>query len=219
MHTLYLVRRHSDSSTWRQFHLHSRLQRLFLSMAGEKGTPTWLTVVSSGTEDFQSHCYGILKFSAYIQRMINRILQRQRAYARAYIDNIVIFSNTLEEHLKHLHNVFITLKRMRICLSSEKSFLTYSSVQLLEQWVDALELAIEDKLVAIAGLCFSISLSQLEKYLGLTEYLWQYISKYAAIIKPLQLQKPSWTKASESKRRKECKKTSSHNYQIKWVNP
>jgi len=48
---------------------------------------------------------------------------------------------------------------------------------------------LKDKLVAIAGLCFSISLSQLEKYLGLTEYLQQYIPKYAAIIKPLQLQK------------------------------
>jgi len=104
--------------------------------------------------------------------MIDRILQRQRAYARAYIDDIVIFLNTLKEHLKHLHNVFTMLKRMRICLSSEKSFLTYLFIQLLEQQVDTLELATsEDKLVAIAGLCFSISLSQLEKYLGLTEYL------------------------------------------------
>ena len=104
--------------------------------------------------------------------MINRILQRQRAYARAYIDNIVIFSNTLKEHLKHLHNVFVTLKRMRICLSSKKSFLIYLFIQLLEQRVDVLELATsEDKLVTIAGLCFSISLSQVEKYLGLTGYL------------------------------------------------
>jgi len=104
--------------------------------------------------------------------MINKILQRQRAYARAYIDNIVIFSNTLKEHLKHLHNVFVTLKRMRICLSSEKSFLTYLFIQLLKQQVNVLELiTLKDKLVAIAGLCFSISLRQLEKYLGLTEYL------------------------------------------------
>jgi len=140
---------------------------------------------------------------AYIQRMINRILQRQRAYARAYIDDIVIFSNTLEEHLKHLHNVFITLKRMRICLASEKSFLTYSSIQLLGQRVDALGLAtLEDKLVAIAGLRFPISLSQLEKYLGLTGYLRQYIPKYAAIIKPLQLQK---TFLNQGLRAKEAK--------------
>jgi len=79
---------------------------------------------------------------------------------------------------------------MRICLSSEKSFLTYLFIQLLKQQVNTLELATsEDKLVAIAGLCFFISLSQLKKYLGLTRYLQQYISKYAVIVKPLQLQK------------------------------
>jgi len=48
---------------------------------------------------------------------------------------------------------------------------------------------LKDKLAVIAGLHFSISLRQLKKYLGLTEYLQQYISKYAVIIKPLQLQK------------------------------
>ena len=151
----------------------------------------WLTVVShQGQKTFKVAVMRYQNSFAYVQRIIDRILQRQRAYARAYVDDIVIFSNTLKEHLKHLHNVFVTLKRMRICLSSKKSFLTYSFIQLLEQRVDVLELATsEDKLVTIAGLCFSISLSQLEKYLGLTGYLWQYISKYAAIIKPLQLQK------------------------------
>ncbi len=150
-----------------------------------------LTVVlHQGQKTFKVTVMKYQNSFAYIQRMIDRILQRQRAYARAYINNIVIFSNTLKEHLKHLHNVFITLKRMRICLSSEKSFLTYLSVQLLKQWVDVLELVtLKDKLVAIAGLCFSISLSQLEKYLDLTEYLQQYISKYATIVKPLQLWK------------------------------
>jgi len=164
----------------------------------------WLTVALHWEQ--KTFKVAVMKYrnsSAYIQRMINRILQRQRAYARAYVDNIVIFSNTLEEHLKHLHNVFTTLKRMRICLTSEKSFLTYSFIQLLEQRVDALGLATsEDKLVAIAGLCFSISLSQLEKYLGLTEYLQQYISKYAVIIKPLQLWK---TFLNQGLRAKEAK--------------
>jgi len=163
-----------------------------------------LTVVlHQGQKTFKVAVMGYRNSSAYIQRMINRVLQRQRAYARAYVDNIVIFSNTLEEHLKHLHNVFVTLKRMRICLAPEKSFLTYPFIQLLGQWVDVLGLAtLKDKLVAIAGLCFSISLSQLEKYLGLTGYLRQYIPKYAAIVKPLQLRK---TFLNQGLRAKEAK--------------
>ena len=61
---------------------------------------------------------------------------------------------------------------MNIRLSPRKSFLGYPSVHLLGQKVDALGLATAaDKLAAITNLSFPKSLSQLEKYLGLTGYL------------------------------------------------
>jgi len=122
--------------------------------------------------------------------MIDRILQQQRLYIRVYVDDIVIFFNMLKEHLKHLHNIFDVLDKMRIYLSLKKFYLAYLSVQLLSQQVDALSLITsEDKLVIIFRIRFSLSLSQLEKYLDLIDYLQQYISHYAAIIKLLQQQK------------------------------
>lgn len=45
---------------------------------------------------------------AYVQRMIDRILRPFRAFARAYVDDIVIYSNSLEELVDHLHQVFQT---------------------------------------------------------------------------------------------------------------
>jgi len=96
----------------------------------------------------------------------------------------------LEEHLNHLHNIFNILDKMEICLLLKKFYLAYSSVQLLSQQVDALSLVtLKDKLITIFRIRFSLSLSQLEKYFGLTDYLQQYISHYTAIIKPLQQQK------------------------------
>ncbi len=150
-----------------------------------------LTVASHrGQETFKVAVMGYWNSPAYVQQMIDRILRQQRPYARAYVDDIVIFSNTLEEHLNHLHNVFGVLDKMGICLSPEKSYLAYPSVQLLGQRVDALGLATsEDKLAAISRIRFPLSLSQLEKYLGLTGYLRQYIPHYAAIVKPLQQRK------------------------------
>jgi len=65
--------------------------------------------------------------------MIDRILQQQRPYIRIYVDDIVIFFNMLEEHLKHLHNIFDILDKMKICLLSKKFYLVYLSVQLLSQ--------------------------------------------------------------------------------------
>ncbi len=122
--------------------------------------------------------------------MIDRILRPQRKHARAYVDDIVIFSRTLQEHEQHLQEVFQVLSDKNICLAPEKSFIGYPSVQLLGQRVNALGLATtDDKLRAITSLEFPRTLRQLETYLGLTGYLRQYIPHYAAIVKPLQLRK------------------------------
>ncbi len=104
--------------------------------------------------------------------MIDRILQQQRLYIRIYVDNIVIFFNMLEEHLNHLHNIFNILDKMKICFLLKKFYLAYLSVQLLSQQIDALSLmTLKDKLITIFKIKFSLNLSQLEKYLDLTDYL------------------------------------------------
>ena len=41
-------------------------------------------------------------FAVYVQRFIDFILREQRAFARIYIDDIIIFSNIFEEHVEHL---------------------------------------------------------------------------------------------------------------------
>ena len=103
------------------------------------------------------------------------------------MNNIVIFSNTLNKHLQHLNSVFRVLAVRNICLFFKKSFLDYLSVKLLSQRVNTLELTTAaEKLTVITHLKFSKSLSTLEKYLDLIRYLQQYISKYTAISKLLQ---------------------------------
>ena len=110
-----------------------------------------------------------------------------RKYTRAYINDIVIFFATLDEHIRHLRAVFATLLEFDICLSSKKSFLGYPSIQLLGQRVDALGLvSAHDKLDAIARLAFPKILRQLDHYLGLTGYLREYIPYYGPVSKPLQ---------------------------------
>ena len=150
-----------------------------------------LTVSSHrGQETFQVPIMGYRNSPAYVQRMIDRILRPFRHFCRAYVDDIVIFSSSEEEHFQHLRQIFAALDEVNITLSPRKSFLNYPSVRLLGQKVDALGLATsEEKLAAITNLAFPKTLSALEKYLGLTGYLRQYIAHYAAIVKPLQERK------------------------------
>jgi hypothetical protein len=150
-----------------------------------------LTVVTHrGQEQFNVAVMGFKNSVSYVQRQIDRILRPFRSFARAYVDDVVIFSETLEEHVQHLSEVFSTFRRMRISVKPTKVFLGYPSVQLLGQYVDSLGLVTAaDKLEAIAKLKFPGTLKELEYYLGLTGWLRQYVPFYAILAQPLQQRK------------------------------
>lgn len=124
---------------------------------------------------------------AYVQRQMDRLLWPYKAFARAYVDDMVIFSKTLTDHLMHLKAIFTMLTENNISIKPTKAFLGYPTVQLLGQKVTSLSLSMsEDKLKAISKLKFPLNLRQLETYLGLTGWLRDYIPYYAGIAKPLQ---------------------------------
>ena len=159
-----------------------------------------LTVASHrGQETFNVPVMGYRNSPAYVQRMIDRILRPFRHFCRAYVDDIVIFSTSLEEHVEHLTQVFKALNAMNIHLAPNKAYLGYPSVHLLGQRVNALGLATaEEKLWAIKNLEFPKTLAALDKYLGLTGYLKQYVPYYTAIAKPLQERKTFLYQKSKS---------------------
>lgn len=129
-------------------------------------------------------------FSLYVQRQIDKILRSHKAYVRAYINDIIIFSQTLTEHLIHFHFIFESFREMRICLILLKSFLKYSIMSLLKEKINEFELIIsQKKLKIISFFRFSQSFKELKIYLRLIECLRNYVSYYAQIVKFLQKRK------------------------------
>ncbi len=100
--------------------------------------------------DYKSFNIAIIKHKnspTYIQRQINRILRLYCKYVCVYINNIVIFSQSLKNYIEHLKQVFDTLSRNNISIKSKKIFVNYFIVQLLDQKINKLDFAIvEDKL-------------------------------------------------------------------------
>lgn len=110
-----------------------------------------------------------------MQRQIDRLLRPYRAFAKAYVDDIVKHSKTLEEHLVHLRQMFEMLRANNISVKPEKALVGYPSVHLLGQKADSLGLATaEEKLKAISRLSFPATLQLLATYLGLTSWLRDY---------------------------------------------
>ena len=150
-----------------------------------------LTVVSHrGQESFRVAVMGYKNSPPYVQRQMDTMLRPHRNYAKGYIDDVVVFSMTLEDHLKHLEEIFQLFNRLNIALKPTKSYLSYPSITLLGQRVDALGLSTtEEKIAAITQLKFPETLKDLETYLGLTGWLRCYIPEYAQRAEPLQRRK------------------------------
>lgn len=107
-------------------------------------------------------------------------------FALVYIDDIVIFSKSWNEHLIHLDKVLITITNAGITLSPSKCFVSYSSILLLGQKVSRLGLSTHtEKVAAIINLECPRSSNELQKFLGMLIYFSQYIPFYSFIASPL----------------------------------
>ena len=150
-----------------------------------------LTVVTHrGQETFNVAVMGYKGSPAYVQRQIDRLLRAHRDFAKAFIDDVVIHSATLEDHIQHLRVIFGLFAKHNISINPRKAFIGYPSVSLLGQKVNSLGLSTsEEKLKAIQSLTFPLTLSSLETYLGMTGWLRNFIPKYAELARPLQTRK------------------------------
>ena len=145
-----------------------------------------------GQEFLKVAVMGYCNSVQYVQRRLDGILRECGSFAKAYIDDIVIFSRTLTDHLHHLSVVFKILDQRRVSLSPLKSFIGFPSATLLGQKVSGFGLSThQEKVKAIVGLKFPETLKQLEAYIGLTGWQRSHIPYYSQIIAPLEERKKS----------------------------
>ncbi len=100
-----------------------------------------------------------------------------------YIDDIIIFFSTFENHLKHLKKILIFLKKSNVIFSLSKSHFDYSSIKILKHHVNRLKISImKKKIEVIKNLKFFVTLKNLKKELSFFEY---YVLWYSFIEKSL----------------------------------
>lgn len=133
---------------------------------------------------------GFRNSPAYTQRFMDRLLSGHSEYCRAFIDDIVIYSETREEHERHLRRIFELFLSKNIAISPSKSFVGYPNVELLGFRVDGLGLSTTaDRVKAFKILEFPNTLKALEQYIGMSGFLRHLIPYYAKIVEPLQQRK------------------------------
>jgi hypothetical protein len=120
---------------------------------------------------------------------------REYSWVKTYIDDVIVFSKTLKEHLEHFSQLFALFEKLNITLKTKKTYLEYLSILLLKQKIDSLNLiTAENKLKTIVKLSFSKTLKNLKKYLDAIDWLRDYVVYYAQKAEFLQERKTNLLK-------------------------
>ena len=73
-----------------------------------------------GKWEFSRTLFGLSQAPAYFQLLINKVLMECGEYAMGYLDDIIIFSKSEEEHLKHVESIFRWLEHFGLKMKREK---------------------------------------------------------------------------------------------------
>ncbi|GBG86325.1 hypothetical protein CBR_g41319 [Chara braunii] len=134
-----------------------------------------------GHFEFTVMPFGLTNAPATFERAMNDIFRDiLEQYVLVYLDDILVYSRTLEEHLRHLRDVLDRLRRHGFYTKLSKCRFTQHKVDFLGHYVSDQSLHMDDaKITAIAEWPALTSAKQLRSFLGLTSYYSNFIRGYA----------------------------------------
>ncbi|KAF2963381.1 hypothetical protein GQX73_g10196 [Xylaria multiplex] len=141
-----------------------------------------------GHEQFTVATMGLKTSPSFFQHRMERLFEGYLwKFVLVYIDDVIIFSKNIDEHLEHLDVVFSILAASGCTMSLEKCHFAQHGLEALGVHVSRLGLATtEEKVAAIRQLEMPRTLHDLEQALGLMGFQRNWIYHFAAISAPLQ---------------------------------
>ena len=109
-------------------------------------------------------------------------------FAIAYLDDIIIFSKTLQEHLSHIHMVFEKLRAANLSMKKSKCNFFSKEIQYLGHILSTTGIRpLPSKTHAIQHMSSPTMPKQVRAFLGLVGYYRKFIKGFTKIAKPLTL--------------------------------
>lgn len=130
---------------------------------------------------------GLTNAPATFQRMINNVLRQYLdIFVVVYLDDILVFSKTLEEHKHHVHKVLTTLQDAKLLVEPEKTKFHAQEVTFLGHIIRPGEIAMEPKKIsAIKDWPIPKDVKQVQGFIGLANYYRRFIQGFSKIAAPM----------------------------------
>jgi putative transposase len=153
---------------------------------------------------FQGCPFGLKPISSKFQRVMAKLLQ-DLPFATAFVDDIVIFSKTLHDHISHVKVVIERLTAVNLVLNPDKCHFAHESVTLLGFCISAAGVALDSKKVTnVQDWPQPRTGKDIQRFLGLVNFFRLHIpnmSQLAHALNPLREAaslKKLWTPACQA---------------------
>ncbi|KAH9688170.1 Endonuclease [Citrus sinensis] len=140
-----------------------------------------------GSFEFLVMPFGLTNAPATFCTLMNKVLQPfLDRFVVVYLDDIVVYSTTLEDHARHLRQVLQVLRDNELFLKLEKCSFAQQEVEFLGHKIAGGKIMMEnDKVKAILEWKPPSKVSELRSFLGLVNYYRRFIQGYSAKVAPL----------------------------------
>jgi hypothetical protein len=129
--------------------------------------------------------FGLTNAAQSFQRLMDKLL-RHLPFVFTYLDDHLIASRTLEEHLLHLQQFFQVLQENGLTINPAKCVFTVSSLKFLGHMVDEAGITPLPRHVAAVQDCPPPSdIKQLQRFLGLINFYRRFLPAVARTLQPL----------------------------------
>ena len=140
-----------------------------------------------GLYEFTRMPFGLCNSPATFQRLMQTVFHADMfAILLVYLDDIVVYSSTLEEHIARLDIVFSRLKLYGLKLEVRKCNLFKKSVHYLGHVVSGDGVATDpNKITAVREWAVPQTLRELRSFIGFTSYYRRYVPSFTQLATPL----------------------------------
>ena len=148
-------------------------------------------VTHRGLFEFRVMPFGLTNAPSVFQRLMQQILmplnpKTGSEFVNVYIDDVIVFSRTIEDHLHHLKTVITSLQQAGLKLKPTKCHFACQEIEYLGHRVTPQGLQPTDHhITAVSSFPVPCNLKELRQFLGLASYYRRFIQGFAAVAHPL----------------------------------
>ena len=157
-----------------------------------------------GSFQFKVLPFGLCNAPATFQRTMNNLLAPCREFAEVYIDDIIIHSRTLEEHVQHVREVLTLLRHEKLYAKMKKCAFGLREVEFCGFLVTAEGIRSHpDKLKSIREWPMPQNVADARAFFGLAGFYQRFVKNFANIAHPISSlfkKTAKWSWQDEQKR-------------------